>query len=97
MLLFCGFGVLSRLNSTSLVALFFGAFSVASAVLLILELNQPFTGLVPRALGFGRGDDPIVRRLRLGAPTGAGCYLCGSPRPNHSEMPSSSAETTNTP
>jgi hypothetical protein len=51
MLLFCGFGVLSRLNSTSLVALFVGAFSVASAVFLILELNQPFTGMfrVPSA------------------------------------------------
>jgi hypothetical protein len=44
-LLFCGFGVLSKLNSTSLVALFVGAFSVASAVFLILELNQPFSGL----------------------------------------------------
>jgi hypothetical protein len=45
MLLFCGFGVLSRLNSTSVVALAFGSFAVASAVFLILELNEPFTGL----------------------------------------------------
>jgi Protein of unknown function (DUF4239) len=45
MLLFCGFGVLSRLNSTNVVALAFGAFAVGSAVFLILELNEPFTGL----------------------------------------------------
>ncbi|WP_158818411.1 hypothetical protein [Methylocapsa sp. S129] len=45
MLLFCGFGVLSRFNPTSVVALAFGSFAVASAVFLILELNEPFTGL----------------------------------------------------
>jgi hypothetical protein len=45
MLLFCGFGVLSRFNATSVVALAFGSFAVASAVFLILELNEPFTGL----------------------------------------------------
>ena len=45
MLLFCGFGVLSRLNATSVAALFLGAFAVASAVFLILELNEPFTGI----------------------------------------------------
>jgi hypothetical protein len=51
MLLFCGFGVLSALNSTSLVALAFGAFAVATAIFLILELNQPFSGIfhVPAA------------------------------------------------
>jgi hypothetical protein len=45
MLLFCGFGVLSRYNATSVAALAFGSFAVASAVFLILELNEPFTGL----------------------------------------------------
>jgi hypothetical protein len=45
MLLFCGFGVLSGLNPTSVVAVAFGAFAVASAIFLILELNQPFSGL----------------------------------------------------
>jgi len=45
MLLFCGFGVLSRFNSTSVAALALGAFAVASAVFLILELNAPFNGL----------------------------------------------------
>jgi hypothetical protein len=32
MLLFCGFGVLSGLNSTSVAALAFGSFAVASAI-----------------------------------------------------------------
>ena len=44
-LLFCGFGVMSGLNLTSVVALAFGAFAVATAIFLILELNQPFSGL----------------------------------------------------
>jgi hypothetical protein len=45
-LLFCGFGVLSGLNSTSAAALAFGSFAVASAIFLILELSQPYTGLI---------------------------------------------------
>jgi len=45
MLLFAGYGVLARLNSTAVVAAFVGGFAVGSAVFLILELNQPFNGL----------------------------------------------------
>ena len=45
MLLFFGFGVTSGLNPTSLGALAFGSFAVASAIFLIVELNQPFSGL----------------------------------------------------
>jgi hypothetical protein len=45
MLLFCGFGVLSALNPTSAAALALGSFAVASAIFLILELSQPYTGL----------------------------------------------------
>jgi hypothetical protein len=44
-LLFCGFGILSRLNVTTLAALTFGSFAIASAIFLILELNEPFSGL----------------------------------------------------
>jgi hypothetical protein len=57
MLLFFGFGVTSGLNPTSLGALAFGSFAVASAIFLILELNEPFSGLfrVPTA--------PIERAL----------------------------------
>jgi hypothetical protein len=45
LILFCGFGILSRVNATTLAALALGAFAVGSALFLILELNQPFTGL----------------------------------------------------
>ncbi len=43
--LFCGFGLLSKKNATTLAALAFGAFAVASAVFLILELSQPYTSV----------------------------------------------------
>jgi amino acid permease len=43
--LFCGFGLLSRVNATTIAALAFGAFAVGSAIFLILELSQPYTGL----------------------------------------------------
>ena len=42
-LLFCGFGLLSRVNATTLAAMLLGACSVASAIFLILELSQPYT------------------------------------------------------
>jgi hypothetical protein len=45
-LLFCGFGMLSRINATTLTALAFGAISVSSAIFLILELSQPYTSLI---------------------------------------------------
>jgi hypothetical protein len=44
MVLFCGFGFLSPTNPTTVVALALGAFAVASAVFLIIELSMPFTG-----------------------------------------------------
>jgi hypothetical protein len=45
-LLFCGFGMLSRINATTLSAMALGAISVASAIFLILELSQPYTSLL---------------------------------------------------
>jgi hypothetical protein len=44
-LLFCGHGLLSRANGTVVATLALGAFAVSSAIFLILELNQPYTGL----------------------------------------------------
>jgi hypothetical protein len=44
LLLFCAYGLLSRLNATVLATLALGAFAVASAMFLIIELNQPYTG-----------------------------------------------------
>jgi hypothetical protein len=45
MFLFCGFGVLSGANPTTVVALGLGAVSVASAMFLVLDLSQPYSGL----------------------------------------------------
>ena len=45
LILSCGFGVLSRINSSTIVAPGFGAFTIGSALFLILELTQPFTGV----------------------------------------------------
>lgn len=42
--LFFGFGLLARHNATVVAALFVGSFSVAGAIFLIVELNQPYGG-----------------------------------------------------
>jgi hypothetical protein len=42
--LFLGFGIFARLNATLCVTLTVGALSVASAIFLILEMNQPYAG-----------------------------------------------------
>ena len=51
LILFCGFGLLSRITGTTLAALGFGAFAVGSALFMVLELSHPFTGVfrVPSA------------------------------------------------
>ena len=43
--LFCGFGLMARATVTSVIALVVGAVAVASAVLLILDLSDPYTGV----------------------------------------------------
>jgi hypothetical protein len=55
MFLFCGFGVLSGTNPTTIVALAFGAISVASAMFLVPDLT-------PACFGFSRRRPN--RRLR---------------------------------
>ena len=45
LILFCGYGLLSRINATTLTALGLGGFAVGSALFLILELSQPFSGV----------------------------------------------------
>jgi hypothetical protein len=46
LVIFLGFGLLAPANSTSALALIAGAFSVACAVYIILELDSPFAGIV---------------------------------------------------
>jgi Protein of unknown function (DUF4239) len=43
--LFCGFGLTSRGTLTSVIALAVGSIAVASAVLLILDLSAPYSGI----------------------------------------------------
>jgi hypothetical protein len=43
--LFCGFGLMSKGNAMSVVALAFGALAAASAIYLILDLSSPYSGL----------------------------------------------------
>lgn len=45
-MLFLGFGLFSRFNATVTVGLFLGALSVGGAIFLILELNDPYHGLM---------------------------------------------------
>jgi len=45
-ILFFSFGLFAPANGTALTALMVGAISVALAVFLILELDQPFSGFI---------------------------------------------------
>ncbi len=45
LLLFCGYGMVSPVNGTVVATLALGAIAVASAIFLILELSQPYSGL----------------------------------------------------
>jgi len=44
LLLFCGYGLVSPVNATVIVTLGLGAAAVASAIFLIIELGQPYSG-----------------------------------------------------
>jgi hypothetical protein len=45
LLLFCGFGLTSRMNAMTLTTIAFGAMAVASAAYLIVDLSEPYFGL----------------------------------------------------
>ena len=45
-MLFLGFGLFGRLNTTVVVAFLIGALSVSSSIFLILEMNQPYSGVM---------------------------------------------------
>jgi hypothetical protein len=55
--LFLGFGLLARFNLTLASSFFVGAFSVAAAIFLILELNEPYRGFLQIS------DAPLRRAL----------------------------------
>jgi hypothetical protein len=58
LLLFCGYGLVSPVNATVLVSLALGAIAVASGLFLIIELTNPFVGLIKLSPG------PVVETLR---------------------------------
>ena len=60
--LFLGFGLFARFNTTVTVALLVGALSVAGAIFLILELSDPCRGLMqsPRTLAQRDGPDRSI-------------------------------------
>ena len=62
--LFFGYGLLSDVDALTIVLAALGAICVASAVLLVLELSDPYSGLfrMPH-----EGFDGIVRALTKGA------------------------------
>jgi hypothetical protein len=65
--LFCGFGMMARATVTSVIALVVGAVAVASAVLLILDLSDPYSGV------FRASSAPLEQALAvMGKEAGAG-------------------------
>ena len=67
-MLFLGFGLFTRFNTTVTVALLVGALSVAGAIFLILELSDPYHGLMQisdeplrNAMGPDRSIAPVPR------------------------------------
>jgi Protein of unknown function (DUF4239) len=46
LMLFCGYGLLSRMNAMTLTAIAFGALAVGMAIFLIIELRQPYSGII---------------------------------------------------
>jgi hypothetical protein len=68
-LLFCGMGLLSRLDAAPLIMMVLAAASIASAIFLILEFNKPYTSAIrvsPAAL-----EQAIVQLDQPRAATGA--------------------------
>jgi hypothetical protein len=57
--LFVGFGLLTRFHATSVATLVVGSASVGAAIFLILELNEPYGGLIHLS------DAPLGEALAL--------------------------------
>ena len=76
LLLFCGYGLVSPLNATVVVSMALGAIAVASALFLIIELTDPFVGLLQAVSRAGRRNhqgarlvEPSEQRSRRSACT----------------------------
>jgi hypothetical protein len=58
-ILFSSFGLFAPTNGTVYITLFMTAIAVASSVFLILELDQPFGGLIKIS------SEPLINALKL--------------------------------
>jgi hypothetical protein len=58
-ILFCGFGLMSKGHAMSLVCVFVGAIAIASAVYLILDLSDPYSGV------FRASPEPLEQVLAV--------------------------------
>ena len=56
--IFVGFSVIAPRNATAILALILSALAVSGAIFLILELDQPFGGLI------GISSEPMLNALR---------------------------------
>jgi len=64
LLMFCGYGLVSPVNGTVVAALGLGAITIASAVFLIVELSDPYSGT------FKLSAQPVKETIEaLGGPT----------------------------
>ncbi len=72
-MLFLGFGLLSRFHATVAAALLIGAASVAAAVFLILQLNNPYGGVMHLS------DLPMRRAISLLGSVGSRVRLNAEP------------------
>src|SRR5580700_3743768 len=76
--LFCGFGLTSRGTVTSVIALAVGSIAIASAVLLILDLSSPYSGV------FRASSAPLEQALAvMGKERRAGTALKDLARIHH--------------
>jgi hypothetical protein len=85
--LFFGYGLMSKANAVSLIAVLIGALAVASATLLILDLSSPYSGIFSafRPLRSGMcwrsletSRVPALPDALSPGPGGAGCRAAGS-------------------
>jgi len=95
-LLFCGFGLLSRINATTIAALGFGAFAVGSA----LRIEPALHGAIPRPAGCARTEHCRDGQIEMKHPGGgrlnvalAQCVAPGNDR--NWRIPSVPGPTTN--
>ena len=86
-LLFCGYGLLSKLHPMSLVSLTFGALAIGSAIYCIVDMSSPFDGLFQSARRRSRASS--TRSIRRSTPLA----VIGSLKPTRQARSANAAAT----